>query len=92
MKKLKESDAGTTRPLASGRGADRLFAEVARILEDARRQTVCIVIGDALTCITFRLRPEDSDRNSGDTEVTGGNHDERDSRDSPVPASRALGL
>ena len=43
MKKPKRSEAGPTMIPASGRGADRLFAQVAGILEEARWQTVCSV-------------------------------------------------
>jgi len=43
MKKPKRSEADPTMIPASGRGADRLFAQVAGILEEAQRQTVCSV-------------------------------------------------
>ena len=50
------------------------------------------VIGDAFTSVTFPPRPEGVGENLKNTVATGKGHDERDSRDSPVPARRALGV
>jgi len=66
------------------RGHHTYFGEMPR-----RQVPGALSMGPPITSVTFRLGPEGV---SGNPEATGESQDERDLRDSPVPARRALGL